>query len=184
MRARTTFLLLGGMLVAAPLYAQEHQHGQQQPEEQGGMMQMQQMMPGPMMILQLREPLGLTQAQVGRLEAIRDRVQGEHQPHMQAAMRAMQEAQALLEGPTPDLSRYEAKLREAADHHVQAHVPMARAWLEAREVLTPEQRSNLQFGMKVMQQMMRERMQGMMGEMRPGMMQGGVRDPGGAPVQH
>ena len=88
---------------------------------------------------------------------------------MQAAMQTMREADSLLDMPSRDLSRYEAKLKDAANHHVQAHLAMTRAWLEAREVLTPEQRSNLQFGMKVMRQMMRERMPGMMGATRPGM---------------
>lgn len=177
MRARATMLLLAGVLLSGPVYAQEHQHGQRQPAEPGGMMQMKGMMPGPMVFLQLREPLGLTQAQVQRIEAIRGRVQREHQPHMQAAMQAMRDAERLLDVPAPDLSRYEAKLKDRANHHVQAHLAMARAWLDAREVLTPEQRSNLQFGVKVMQQMMRERMQGMMGGMHEGRMQEGARPP-------
>lgn len=179
MRVRATMLLLSGLLLAAPAYAQGYPDGPQ-PGRQGGRMRLQGMMmhgsmmvPGPMMILQLREPLGLTQAQVTQIEAIRDRVQGEHQAHMQAAMRAMQEADGLLEASDPDVSRYEAKLKEAADSHVQAQLTMARAWVEAREVLTPEQRSDLQFATRVMRQMMRQRMQPMqmmMQEMHPGMM--------------
>ena len=164
MKSLATMLLIAGSLLTGPVYAQEHQHGQ--PAGAGGMMQM---MPGPMIILQLREPLGLTQTQVQRIEAIRDRAQREHEPHMQAAMQTMREADSLLDMPSRDLSRYEAKLKDAANHHVQAHLAMTRGWLEAREVLTPEQRSNLQFGLKVMRQMMRERMPGMMGATRPGM---------------
>ena len=162
MRIRVTMLVLAGMLLSAPAYAQEHQHGQRQPPESVGMMEMRGM-PGPAVILQLREPLGLTTAQVQRIDAIRDRVEREHQPHMQAAMQAMQEAEGLLKAAAADLSRYEAKLKEAANHHVLAHLAMTRGWVESRAVLTPEQRSNLDFGVKVMQQMMRERMQGMTG---------------------
>ena len=169
MKARVTTLLLAASLLSVPAYAQEHQHGQRQPPESAGMMEMQGM-PSPAMILQLREPLGLTQAQVQRIEAIRDRVEREHQPHMQAAMKAMREADGLLGAAALEQARYEAKLREAANQHVQAHLAMTRGWLEARAVLTPEQRSNLEFGVKVMRQMMQERMQGMMGGRRPGTM--------------
>lgn len=76
----------------------------------------------------------------------------------------------LLLAASLEQARYEAKLREAANQHVQAHLAMTRGWLEARAVLTPEQRSNLEFGVKVMRQMMQERMQGMMGGRRPGTM--------------
>lgn len=157
MRARAMMMLLAAAMLSAPAYAQEHEHGQRQPAQPGGMMEM---MPGPALILRLREPLGLTSAQVERIEAIRDRAQREHQPHMQAAMQAMREADALLETSAPDLARFEARLKDCANHHVQAHLAMTRALLEAREVLTPEQRSNFQFGIKLMQQMMRDGMKG------------------------
>ena len=176
MRVVIAMLLLAVGVLSRDAGAQQHEHGQQ-PARPEGMMQMQGMMPmqgmmrGPGTVLQFRGPLNLTDAQVQRIETIRDRAGEAHQPHMQAAMRAMQEAAGMLETPTPDMSGYEAKLREAANHHVLAHATMARAWLEAREVLTAEQRSNLQFGMRMMQQMMSERMQGMQGmmdTMRPG----------------
>jgi Spy/CpxP family protein refolding chaperone len=183
MRARLTTLVLAGALMAAPTDAQHPQRRGQAADS--GMMAagMHMMMAGPEMVLHLREPLELSPAQVQRIEAIRDSVQREHRPHAHAAMRAMGEAGAMLEASNPDLSRYEARLREAADHYVQAHAAMARGWLRAREVLTPEQRSNLRFGMKVMQQMMAEHMQammpgmmGMMRQMMPGTMPGRMPD--------
>ena len=172
MRVAIAMVLLAIGSLSRGAGAQQHQHEQQPARPEGtvpmqGMMQMpmQGMVPGPGMILQLRGPLSLTDAQVRRIEAIRDRREESHMPHAQAAMRAMQDAAGMLEASTPDLSRYEAKLREAANHHVLAHAAMARTWLEAREVLTPEQRSNLRFGMQLMQQMASERMQGMHGMM-------------------
>jgi Spy/CpxP family protein refolding chaperone len=161
-------LLLAGTVLGAPLVAQERAHGQRQPTDSGGMMQMhamqmQAMMPGPMMILQLREPLKLTADQVKRIEAIRDSMQRLHDPHMHAAMQAMHQAEQMLEAPAADLSGYEAKLKEGANHLVLGHLTMTRGWLAAREVLTPEQRNNMEFGMKVMKMMMAERMQSMGG---------------------
>lgn len=171
MRNVAIAIVLGGLLAAAPAFAQQHQHGQQ-PAEPGGMMQMQgmhgMMMPGPMMILRLREPLGLTEAQAQRLEALREREQQAHHPHMMAAMQAMQEANRMLEQPDADLARYEAKLREAADHMVQAHLAMARTGQEAREILTPEQRSKLQTGMEMMRHMMPGAGPGRPGDLGPG----------------
>jgi Spy/CpxP family protein refolding chaperone len=190
MRVAIAILLLAIGILPRGADAQQHQHGQQPARPEGavpmqGMMQMpmQGMMPGPDMILELRGPLNLTDVQVRRIETIRDRAGESHVPHAQAAMRAMQEAAGLLEAATPDISRYEAKLREAANHHVLAHAAMARMWLDVREVLTPEQRSNLRFGMQLMQQMMFERMQGMQG-MRDTMRPGGLPERTNPPMHH
>ena len=78
---------------------------------------------------------------------------------------------------TPDLEAYEARLREATSHMVQARVAMARAGVEARQVLTPEQRDRLSFA----RQMMREMRPGTMGGgmMGQGMMDGGMMGQGG-----
>lgn len=98
---------------------------------------------GPGMILRSSEALGLTPAQTEQLEALQERVRSGHQQHMKPAMAAHQTAAAALEGDAPDLDAYSAALNEAADHMVMAHVAMTRAALEAREVLTSEQRDKL-----------------------------------------
>lgn len=154
MRTRIGTAVLATVLLAGSAAAQEHQHAPApaEPAPQMGMMGM--MAGSPAMILRLRGPLGLSAEQVQRLEAIEQRTGPLHEQHMQAAMRAMGEAEALLESDSPDLARSEAKLREAAEHHVQAHLAMVRASVEARGVLTPGQRSNLRFGMRMMREMM------------------------------
>lgn len=91
-----------------------------------------------------------------RLEAIELRAGPLLGEHMEAGMRAMGEAEALLESDSPDLTRYEAKLREAADHDVRASLELARATAEARLVLTPEQRASLRFGMRMLRQILLE----------------------------
>ena len=115
---------------------------------------------GPGMILRSSQALALTAAQTERLEALQERLRSEFQEHMQAAMAAQQEAAVALEGDAPDLDAYSAALREAADHMVVAHVAMTRATLDARGILTPEQREKLGDAMGGMH--------GMHGGMTPG----------------
>lgn len=71
-------------------------------------------------------------------------------------------ASELLDSDSPDLAAYEARLREATDHMVQAYTAMARASVEARQLLTPEQRDRLSVARQMIHQM------------RPGTMGGGM----------
>ena len=138
---RTGIVAFVAALVALPAAAQEHQmHGGQQ-----GPQQCMAMMGGapPEMLLHHRDSLKLTPDQVTRLEALRDRADESAQPHMQPAMQAHMAAAELLEGNAPDFAAYETKLREAAEHMILAHTAMARAGVEARQVLTPEQTAKL-----------------------------------------
>lgn len=98
---------------------------------------------GPDMILRSSQALALTPAQTEQLEALREQVRSEHQEHMQAAMAAHRKAAAALDGDEADLDAYTAALNDAADHMVVAHVAMARSTLDARGILTPEQRDKL-----------------------------------------
>jgi Spy/CpxP family protein refolding chaperone len=169
----TAVLVAGGLLVAAPLRAQDPQHPPMM--EVPGMMQMEGMMLGPhaapQMILRMRGPLELTEQQVQRIEAIQREMHHAHHSHMEAAMQMMKEAQGLLNTDRPDWGRYEAQLRSAVERHVQAHVVMARASVDARGELTGEQLARLDTGMAMMREMMTERMGGMMDGMGQGMMQ-------------
>jgi Spy/CpxP family protein refolding chaperone len=157
----------------------------------GGMMQMMQMMgqgmmgegmmdmmgqgmgmmatggPGPATILRMGGALSLTEEQRTRLQAIQTEYSDAAQPLMSAVIEAHQEAAAALEGDSPDLAAYERALREGADRMVEAHVAMARAAAEARDVLTEEQREQLEGGMQMMH--------GIMGQGQPGMMGPGTR---------
>lgn len=115
--------------------------------------------PGPGMLLRLKGALELTGEQVSRLEGLQQKFSQQHEEHVKAADEAQRAAAEALRGEQPDLAAYEAKLKEAAAHGVEAHVVAARAALEARSVLTDEQRAKLRTGMA----MMREAMCSMMG---------------------
>ncbi len=62
-----------------------------------------------------------------------------------------------------DFVAYERALREAADQMVRAHVAMARAAAEGGDVLTEEQRQQLQGSIKMMRGVMGQGQSGMMG---------------------
>lgn len=110
--------------------------------------------PGPAALLRIGDALELSDQQRGRLEEIQDETAADAQGHMYAAMAAHREAAEALQPESPDFDAYERALREAADHMVVAHTLMAKVALESREVLTPEQREQLQRGMHMMGQMM------------------------------
>lgn len=150
----------------------------------GGMMGGMMGMSGPGMVLRLREFLALTDDQVSRLEALQDSATTEARQHMMQGMQAMRGASGLLAPSSTDLDAYAARLREAADHMVQARLAMARAGVASREVLTDDQLERLATAREVMQSMGAGGMNG--GMMGSGMMGGGSARPdpsgsGGSP---
>ena len=166
MRMVKFLAITAALLASTPAAAQGHEHGQgaQQPAAGMGMpmmMPMEMMATTPAMLLRMRQQLGLTADQAGRLEALQRSTEAAHQQHMSAAMQPMRDANAILQGDHPDFNRYEAAVRQAAEHHVAAHVAMARAAVDGRAVLTGEQRARLHGAMDsmmpMMQQMMRDR---------------------------
>lgn len=183
MRNVMTALTVMAALVAAPAMAQEH-HGAQQDTAragmemmQGGMMQgmhgqqgmmggMMEMAAGPGMILRLQESLDLSEDQVAKLEALQESTRQEMHPHMMQGMQAMRSASDLLDSDSPDLGAYEAQLREGTNHMVLAHITMAQAAVDARELLTANQRERLALARSMMKEMRQGEMpQGMMGGM-------------------
>lgn len=162
-------------LLATPALAQ-HQHGQSPADsaEMGGGMQMmhgsmmggsagtmrggmmgmmQSMHPQPHRLLAAADALDLTEDQQARLRTLNEESAAEHQRHMQAAMAIHREAAQALHGESPDLDAYEEALQEASDHMIQAHLAMTRTALQARDVLTAEQREKLHDSMSMMHQM-------------------------------
>jgi len=149
------------ILAAAPVAAQHGQHGQhgqggqqQAPPQQqpstpqtmaDHMQRCMEMMTGtsPGMLLQHRQDLSLTSDQVRRLETIRSRTDQAAMTHMRAGMEAAASAGTQLSSNSPNFQAYETRLRQAADHMVQAHVALARGAVEARQVLTSDQQSRL-----------------------------------------
>lgn len=200
-----TALAMAATLMAGPAAAQGHhgarsdsvQGGMGMMQDQSGMMQggMMQMMRGmhgqqgvmgggmmgmpmgPGMVLRLQESLELTEDQIAQLEALRDSARATMRRHMLQGMQGMRAASELLTADSPDLDAYGAQLREAMNHMTLAHVAMARAGIEARQALTPEQRDRLSLARRMMDEMG----SGMMGDgmMGSGMMRGGMMNRGG-----
>ena len=110
--------------------------------------------PGPAMILSMGEALNLTDDQRAQLEAVQAEYAEAAQPHMPGLMAAHLDVRAALEGDSPDFGAYEHALQEGADLMVQAHVAMARAAEDARNVLTDQQLEQLGSGMPMMYGMM------------------------------
>lgn len=154
-----------GMMQGGMMGMMQGMHGQA--GMMGGMMGM---AGGPTLMLRLQESLELSEDQVERLEVLRDSAQAGMRTHMMRAMQSVSAAGELLSTPAPDLEAYEAALREAADHMVVGHTVAARVAVEARQVLSPEQRERLDLAID----MVREMRSGMgQGSMMPGMGQGG-----------
>jgi Spy/CpxP family protein refolding chaperone len=159
------------LLVSLSLAAQQpgHDGHGDQPRHEMGMMgeHCMRMMggPPPEMLLRHQEELGLSADQVRRIERLQAEADGA--AHMGAVMAAHREAAELLHTDRPDFAAYEARLREVADHMIQAHTQMARAAVQARGVLTPEQREK---GAHVAHGSVGHGHGGMGGEARAGMM--------------
>lgn len=120
--------------------------------------------PGAAALLRMGDALDLTDEQVGRLESMRDELTGTVQPLMTAMMSSHTAAAEALRTDPPDFDAYQQGLQAAANIMVQTHVTMARAQVEARDVLTADQLERL-----------RTRGAGMMGDVMqmhgwPGMM--------------
>ncbi len=137
--------------------------------------------PGPGMILRQKEALNLNESQIQRLEALEDQLAEARETHMKEVPPLRTQAMEAVKGEKPDLSNYESALKKLAEHHVRMQVEQARFSQQALDVLTPEQRSNVRYGMHLMREMMGGRMmQG--GVIQGGMMQGGMMGAGGCPM--
>jgi Spy/CpxP family protein refolding chaperone len=166
-------LALSATLTAmAPLAAQQPQHAPPGQLHPGSMMTT---MPGPAMIVMHREQLGLSDAQVRRLEILAAEQQQVIQPLMQQSQRVMAELMQAVSGEID----VEAA-RETHDRLARIHTQMLVATLEAtkaaRQVLTPEQ--GVRWDALVSQ------MGGMMGMMMPMMMGPSMMHPDGAAMMH
>jgi Spy/CpxP family protein refolding chaperone len=122
--------------------------------------------PAPAMILGAAESLNLTDAQKTRLEALQKQFTETVQAHMQEAMVAQHRAAQTLGGDKPDVSAYESALKDAMNHLIMARVASARTSLDARAVLTADQRSKLMSLSNMMHGMIGGMMDGMMGQHR------------------
>ena len=174
------FTLATGMATAGALYAQE-------PNEMGGMMNMMNMMEncpmmgamreGPQAVLGQREELGLTPTQVQRLEELQKRAEQAGEPMMERLRAARQEIRRVTEGERLDEAAARAAFDRMGDLHTDMVIGMLRTRDEVRQLLTPEQRDQLQAMGRGMMEMGGEmNMMRMMMEMMRNcpMMQGGM----------
>lgn len=183
------------LLVAAPAAAQQGQgmphpnmpgygmHGQMMGRGMMGPGMMGMGMHGPGMILALKSPLGLTDAQVQQIQKIRDDARTSVQKDMQQAMQAHQAAMQALMNDNPDTGAYQKNLQQAANDFVAAQVAMAQAYVSARKALTADQRQKLDEGAAMVHALMSQRgmmMGGMMGGWMHGNMMQGWTGQGGA----
>jgi Spy/CpxP family protein refolding chaperone len=122
--------------------------GKMMPGMRGGGPMMRGMMhmmgaPTPGMILQHRQRLSLSADQVSQLEAMQKQAQAACTKHMELAMATHNAANQMLEASSPDFAAYSAKMKEAAVHMAEGQVTMAKAAVEARNILTAAQRQTL-----------------------------------------
>lgn len=153
---RTIALALAiGLLGAGSLEAQGHQHGQgpargQQPGMMGGMGAMDGMgMMGPMAefasfqpgrILEHRAHLELTDEQVAALTDLRERTDKAAEDAHAPAHAAMEGLEQELAAETPDLERVRQLFVAHQTAMGNVHLTRLEAALQARALLTPEQR--------------------------------------------
>ena len=100
--------------------------------------------PSPAMILEHRDQLKLTSAQVTRLTALQRQAEPECTKHMNLAMAAHMTANRMLGAAAPDFDVYATRVREASAHMADGHVVMAKAAVSARQLLTASQRQTLE----------------------------------------
>ena len=120
----------------------------------GGMMPGMMDMDCPCTPLRLRGSIGLSEDQVRRIGQIEERSRKEEAEHTRLAMEAQRAGMAVLHAQNPNLQEYEARVREAASHRVDAQLALARGSVQAREVLTAEQREKLRSVMESMRELM------------------------------
>lgn len=159
------------LTAAGVLYAQQGHGGMM------GMMSMMQNCPmrgamqeSPAAVLEHREELGLTAAQVTRLETLREGTQQGSMQGMAQMQSLHQEIAEATEGNVFDEAAARAAFDRMGDLHTEMGVAMLRTRHEVRQVLTPEQREKLAAqsgGMMGMHGMMQDcpmMMGGMMGD--------------------
>lgn len=162
MIARTTAALTAALvMVAGPLAAQQHGRGQGTMHEQGqGAM----MGPGhavaafsPERLLEQRTELALTETQIGRLEQLRSETAARVDQAMASHEKHRAEMAALLASDAPDPQMVRAHFQGAHDSMGTAHWAEMQAALEARALLTEEQRAKVKAAMPEGQMHMRGR---------------------------
>jgi len=91
-------------------------------------------------LLERKDDLNLSEAQISNLETIRDRVNDAVRNHMEMALEAGNEAAGILAEDPTGLDGYSEAIRAATSHMAEAHIAMIRSGLDAENLLTSAQR--------------------------------------------
>jgi Spy/CpxP family protein refolding chaperone len=94
-------------------------------------------------MLEHRSELGLTDDQVSRLEAIQSRVQGTLQERRSAVREKRRALHELMQSENVNRSEVDQRIDDLSRDMTELHRLRVHAMLEAREILTPEQRAKL-----------------------------------------
>jgi uncharacterized membrane protein len=97
----------------------------------------------PTMLIHHAQDLGLTEPQQAKLGELAKSSQAACEQHLKQAVDSHRTAASLLGAAAPDVAGYQARLGEASDHLIEAHVAVVKAGIEARAMLTPAQREKL-----------------------------------------
>lgn len=100
--------------------------------------------PAPRFLLAMKEDLNLSSDQVQALEQLQARAYEKVQGEMNAAQRQEPESDSSAELRGEDTEQYVQALRDYMTHMTEARIAMVRAGIEARGLLTPDQRNQLE----------------------------------------
>ena len=160
---RATLLGIALLAVAAPVTAQEHAHERPAPGARMRMqMPMMDEMMGPMMrvmmfapehLLQRKDVLGLTAAQITRLTALRDAAKTAHDAAQADAKSHHDALMQVMNAGAPDTAALRQHFQAAHTAMGNAHWAMLRAAAQARALLTEGQRGRVDGWADAMQTM-------------------------------
>ncbi|MGD8867493.1 MAG: hypothetical protein PVI01_07675 [Gemmatimonadales bacterium] len=129
--------------------------------------------PGPQFMLDQKDALDLTGEQVQQLEKLQSDLSAARDNHVDRVAALRKDVNDALSGDQPDLDEYQSALESLANEYISMQVERARYSQKALAVLNDTQRSYVNFGMRMMDQMgeyMWRRGQMYGGMMHPGMM--------------
>lgn len=107
----------------------------------------------------LFDKLNLSADQKQKMQAVRDRYKDQVSQRMQAVRQARQELETMMSSPTANVSQMRDKHRQIMGLRQQLEEVQFESTLAMREVLTPEQRTQLSQLMQQRRQTAKNRMQ-------------------------
>jgi uncharacterized membrane protein len=97
----------------------------------------------PTMLIHHAKELELTAEQQAKVTQLARTSQASCETHLKAAAESHKAASTVLDNASVDVGAYQGRLREAADHAIEAHVAVVKAGVDAAALLSPAQREKL-----------------------------------------